>query len=377
MLPFLVISIITISGCDNTNESTTDEEEEITPDPWDGYNTIKYSKNYKVVYDKEEAFYGHTWILSGGLETWSGLIGFRAERGGHVYPVSDATLSGSCRLQDDKIQYISEGDKIKFQFESSDACTTLLELNLSVNPDTYPDGAPASDLFSVSYGEKEANIKADISDCWVEGTGSWATYSMNNVCEIPLTIGTNTIEILCKGGFNLDSIVVVPSKEYVKNSSARDRFIFDGSELYVEAEKANSTLADCRIEYDLDNYHGEGAISNTTTSTSCEFIIKATKEMDATLTLNAAFKDNGVSQLDERLYFSINSKYYDFFDYDDEGEPIGNPINVIYATSGDWWKTYNSYKLPKSIHLNEGENTIKIEAGTDGFNIDYFTLIEA
>lgn len=380
---------------------------------WEYYNTIKWSEKYEVPYDPEDAFNGYTTIIDeSGNTTWSGYIGFQAQRGSHLYEAENAMWRGDVVYESNGIvSYIDSGDAVYFIFSSDYSGDVLLTLGVATSeiytetddngtPDdpsddftveTNPedaDGHAAEDYMAVYSGvlsdgtdsgdmsavARAATNPVDISDCWIEGTSSWTMSAPNNIGETTLTAGhTNVIAIYSYGQFNLDYLIVTPSNEgkqaYIKEIT------YDGQTVTrIEAESANGMLRDCRIEYTA-GLSGEGNIGYTTDYTGIEFFVTVPEDCTARLVVSAAFGE-GSEFLEDRLYFTLNGKFVDLYNYYSEYDISDEEKDRVIIGGDTWYREYNEYVLPTyaTLELKAGVNTILVEGGEANFNIDYFEL---
>ena len=343
----LVVPCVGLAGCGNpseNNSSSSSEPIENLGPSMDDYNTKEYWMEYGD-------------FAYGACFKATELGDFKAARGWHIYEADQAILGGDAAIygkDNDRVGYLTTNSTVTFSITADQDIDVFMVLNIATATDDW-DGAPATDMMSITVNGQAA----DISDCWVYGTGLPESYTPNNMCEVALQEGENTIVIkaLKDEVFYLDWMALTGKIDDINYASVN----YTGEVLRMEAEEANGRIDACKIGY-LDGFSGGKILEWTEPTTKVEFIVTVKETCTVNLKLQANFGGQ-VDMLDNRLNIDVNDNYLDL-----------SGIAVDLHDVNGWWNYPEDIYDLGNITLQAGENRILISAIIGVFNIDYIEI---
>lgn len=346
MALMLVVPCMGIASCGDTPSSSSSSSE-VTENHGpnvDDYNTKEYWADYG------------DFAYSACFKATE-LGDFKATRGWHIYEADQAILGGDAAIfgkDSDRVGYLTTDSTVTFVLTASQACDALMVLNIATALDDW-DGAPASEMMSITVNGQAA----DISDCWVYGTGAPEYYTPNQMGELSLQEGENTIVItaLKDEAFYLDWMALTAKISDIIYTPAN----YTGEVLRMEAEEANGRIDACKIG-SLDGFSSGKILEWTEPTTKVEFIVSVQETCTVNLKLQANFGGQ-VDMLENRLNIDVNDDYLDL-----------SGITVDLHDDNGWWGYPEDVYDLGNITLKAGENRILISAIIGVFNVDYIEI---
>ena len=322
----------------------TGEYEEF--DPLTHYNQIDWSKDYPGLASK--TYYDLTSKMQ-----------FLASKHVQLYQAESAVLSGVANTNQGGYYVGSLDDSsVTFTITAEEECDVLLIANFAVDAGSE-SGYRFDEIFTVTLN----GDYVDSSDCWVLPTHDWFTFKENNICELHLKAGANTISFYSPiGRVNFDYIKLVPKGEL--STEVPEPIIFDYVPgLVVQAEAAeysNATLQTTAA--------GRVVVAQIKDGCSIKFNVRSDGENTVEIIMDALIRveDGYSSKASDRFTVKVNGEVVDI---------SGITLNgVVDNPSGTrWWNLSYTVNSFGEIKLKDGVNSIEIIPSIE-MNIDSFKL---
>lgn len=319
-------------------------------DPGD-YNKIDWSGKYGSA--------------EGGLNAMRGtsFIPFYPGNGAHIYQAENAVLAGGANTTEGGtyVGYL-DNSAVTFNITSEAECDALVVISTAVNP-AFTSGLPFNQQYSMCCNDE----RIDTSDCWLVGTGGWATFKDNIVGEVHLVAGSNTIEFASGiARTNIDYIKLVPTTADTEKYPPDPSKYLPSFDLNQRIEAESTYFTNARTESSTNNTGVN--ISWTSDDTELRFTVINTLPVSVTRTLAmyAAFGagDDDIGTLSpeksERITLTVGG----------EQVTLSGELPLI---DGIWYNTYVKQDIAQ-VTLPADSTTEFVIKLTDQINIDYFEL---
>ena len=320
-----------------SSPTTSSQPNQIPEELYDNYKVEEYVGNKKdvarLIYNplygpqKFEAENAH---LSPGIERWGDGI--------------TSGLLNACVL--------AEGRSIFYNIYSYTNQTVKMSLKYCTHPEDY-DGGTAEKYFTV----KTNNGKIiDTSNSFMSATGSWTNYNHADICEITLTEGDNTIELVSNGGidkagggFNVDYIVLTPRKGEIEDA----KVTFTGEPITIKAYDSNLV----GLNISADGKVTENALAGVS---KIGFAIQLSEDRNINLYTNAIYGTDDYSKttlISDRYEIKVN------------GVTVAmSQEQFTLPPDWNWWDFPTQEILTATLQLKSGLNRIEIKARQQAFN---------
>lgn len=351
--------------------------------------------------DKEPTDWTETYGETGKKETYingTSTGEFDPSQGTYFYEAEWASYSGKVKANYGEgasggvqLEYLDAGTWVSLDIYAAKDCTALLGLSLGCASNRY-----TADLFSISYTDEsgENGGLIDTDEYTVTGKG-WLAFEEQNIGEVPLKEGKNTLVINSFGGFNLDYFVLTPRLADVTGKKP-DSFEFTAKERWAEvfgsydrteylraeriAEGFDPTWGAYKYEAEAAKIFGgaqvntgskasNGATVKTTSEAYIDFVVNSRSEcevlVNAAVTTGAGYSGKTVDQLMKAGIIG--------------GDQATGATENITGTNG-----FNSVSVESPLgvlRLKKGRNILRIQPlvlsnnAEGGFELDYLALL--